>query len=94
MISFGKGSLCALLVCGLVLTAGVVTAQPGCDPLPAPPGAVIDVDPAQADQLRGIVAGAATGTTVLLHDGLYDLSDGDFSSRLSFNTSGVTLESV
>ncbi len=94
MISFGHGSLCTLLLCGLTLTAGVVAAQSGCDPLPPPQGTVIDVYPGAANQLRGIVAGAATGTTILLHDGLYDLSGGDFSYRLSFNTPGVILRSA
>jgi hypothetical protein len=94
MISIGKGPPAALLLCGLALAAAGVAAQPACDPLPAPQGTVIEVYPAQADQLRGIVAGAATGTTVLLHDGLYNLSGGDFSHRLSFNTPGVTLRSA
>jgi hypothetical protein len=94
MTSSGKGLISALLVCGLALTAGAVGAQLACDPLPAPQGTVIDVYPADADQLRGIVSAAATGTTVLLHDGLYELDDGDFSSRLSFNTPGVTLRSA
>ncbi|MGB3562193.1 MAG: hypothetical protein WBH85_05175 [Thermoanaerobaculia bacterium] len=94
MTSITRASVSALLLCGLTLTAGAVEAQSGCDPLPAPQGTVIDVYPAQADQLRGIVAGAATGTTILLHDGLYDLSGGDFSHRLSFNTPGVTLRSA
>jgi hypothetical protein len=92
--SLGKRPLSALLLCGLTLAAGRVEAQLGCDPLPAPQGAVIDVYPAQADQLRGIVAGAGAGTTVLLHDGFYDMSGGDSSFRLSFNTAGVTLRSA
>ena len=42
-----------LLLCGLTLTAGVVEAQLGCDPLPAPQGTVIDVYPAQATSCGG-----------------------------------------
>lgn len=94
MISLGKAPIPALLVCGLALAAGAAGAQPVCDPLPPPQGMVIEVYPADDDQLRGIVDGAATGSTILLHDGLYELSDGDFSSRLSFNTPGVTLRSA
>jgi hypothetical protein len=94
MITFGKSLPGILLSCGLLLTAGVVAAQPGCDPLPPPQGTVVDVDPDDAGQLRAIVAAAATGTTIRLSDGLYELDDGDFSSRLSFNTPGVTLRSA
>ena len=37
---------------------------------------------------------AVSGTTILLEDGTYDLLDGDFSSRLSFNAPNVTLRSL
>jgi hypothetical protein len=46
----------------------------------------------QADELRSIVGSAENGTTVLLHDGFYDMSDGG-SSQLLFDTPGVTLRS-
>ncbi len=36
----------------------------------------------------------SSGTTILLHDGTYDLSSGDGSSRLSFETANVTLRSL
>lgn len=65
-----------------------------CPPLEPPTGPVIEVLPSEAAQLRGIVAGAAAGTTILLHDGVYDMSHGDATSRLVFNTSGVTLRSA
>ena len=42
-----------------------------CAPLAAPTGTVIKVTPAQAAQLPGIVASAASGATVLLEDGTY-----------------------
>ncbi len=79
--------------CCLALAAAAA-AQPPCDPLPAPPGAVVDVYPAQAAQLRGTVAAAATGTTILLHDGTYDMSGGDSVYRLVFDTPGVILRSA
>ena len=69
-------------------------AQPACDPLPPPSGAVIEVTPGQAGSLAGIVAGAAGGTTILLRNGTYDLSGGDAASRLAFATPGVTLRSA
>ncbi|MEJ2084442.1 MAG: hypothetical protein P8Y44_02025, partial [Acidobacteriota bacterium] len=54
---------------------------------------MIEVDATQSGSLRGIVASAATGTTILLHPGVYDMSLGDASSRLVFDTPGVTLRS-
>jgi hypothetical protein len=69
------------------------SAQPPCAPLPPPAGATIEVVAAQTASLRAIVAGAASGTTILLHDGLYLLDDGDAASRLTFATPGVTLRS-
>ncbi|MBZ0113191.1 MAG: hypothetical protein K8J08_12060 [Thermoanaerobaculia bacterium] len=50
--------------------------------------------PNQADQLRSVVAGAATGTTILLHDGYYAMDQGDATSRLIFTVDGVTLRSL
>ncbi|MEN8163542.1 MAG: right-handed parallel beta-helix repeat-containing protein [Acidobacteriota bacterium] len=74
----------------LVAVAG---AQAPCDPLPPPVGEIVEVWPAQASTLRDQVAAAATGTTVVLHDGTYDLSCGDAGCRLVFQTPGVTLRS-
>ncbi len=61
-----------------------------CDPLPPPAGSVVHVYPAQASQLDALVAAAATGDTILLHDGTYDLH-GDY---LWFDTPGVTMRSA
>ena len=74
--------------------AGSALAQAPCPPLPPPSGATIEVLPAQADDLRAIVSTAASGTTILLHDGFYDMSGGDAVSRLVFTTPGVTLRSL
>jgi hypothetical protein len=76
------------------LAPGTARAQPSCPSLPPPAGATIEVTPGEADDLRAIVAGAATGTTILLHDGVYDMDAGDAVSRLVFSTSGVTLRSL
>jgi hypothetical protein len=61
-----------------------------CPALPPPAGNVIDVTPAQAQQLAGIVAGAESGATIRLADGVYAL-DGDL---LHFATPNVTLRSA
>ncbi len=79
---------------GTLIPTALVHAQQPCTPLPPPSGATVQVTPAQASQLRGIVAAAESGTTILLEDGTYDLSHGDGSSRLSFGTTGVTLRSL
>lgn len=76
------------------LALAPATGQPDCGPLPPPPGTVVAIGPSQADELRGAVAAAATGTTILLADGFYDMSGGDFVHRLSFDTAGVTLRSA
>lgn len=73
---------------------GTVQPPVGCDPLPAPTGTVVEVWPTDADTLRDTVLSAASGTTILLHDGLYALDGGDSSHRLSFYTDGVTLRSA
>jgi len=44
-----------------VLALGSARAQPSCPSLPPPGGATIEVTPGEADDLRAIVAGAATG---------------------------------
>jgi parallel beta helix pectate lyase-like protein len=61
-----------------------------CPPLPAPPGNVVDVTPAQAGQLAGIVGSAGSGDTIRLADGTYLLNGG----LLHFSTPGVTLRSA
>ncbi|MBI4602198.1 MAG: right-handed parallel beta-helix repeat-containing protein [Planctomycetes bacterium] len=68
--------------------------SPACETLPAPAGAVVRAGPQDADRLRSIVMGAATGTTILLEDGTYALDGGDASHRLHFGTPGVTLRSA
>jgi len=77
-----------------VLPAGTIYAQPSCPSLPPPGGATIEVMPEEADALRAIVAAAASGTTILLHDGVYNMDAGDNVSRLAFSTPGVTLRSL
>ncbi len=85
----------SLIASGLVLTLSAAAhGQPPCDPLPSGGGTVVQVGPAQADQLRDIVAAAASGTTVLLADGTYDMSGGDDGYRLTFEIPGVTLRSA
>ena len=69
------------------------SAQAPCDPLPPAGGDLVEVWPAQAPNLRTIVAAAESGTTILLHDGTYDLGCGDGGCRLVFDVSGVTLRS-
>jgi hypothetical protein len=87
----GLAARTSLVALALLPTAAL--AQRPCPPLPPPQGTVVEVFPAQASSLRGIVAGAASGTTILLHDGIYAMNLGDATSRLSFTTPGVTLRS-
>jgi hypothetical protein len=84
----------ALAVTGVMSVATPVRAQQSCGTLPPPSGPTIQVAPSQAGDLRGIVAAAEAGTTILLENGTYDLSNGDGSSRLSFDTANVTLRSL
>ena len=65
--------------------------QPPCTPLPPPSVTVIEVQPSQANELQALVAGAASGTTLLLHDGFYDMGGERY---LLFQTPGVTLRSA
>ena len=83
----------AVLVAFFLAAPEFVGAQAPCPALPPPTGPTIEVTPAEADDLRAIVAGAASGTTILLHDGDYDLSGGDSAHRLQFNTPNVSLRS-
>jgi hypothetical protein len=80
-------------ICCLLAVAQVTAAQTPCAALPPPAGTTVEVVASQADALRGIVAAAAGGTTILLHDGTYDMSGGDSNHRLVFDTPGVTLRS-
>jgi hypothetical protein len=79
-----------------VLGVGIAPAgaQIPCSPLPPPSGPVIEKYPADADNLRSTIAGATPGTTILLHDGFYDMSGGDSLHRLVFSTPGLTLRSA
>jgi hypothetical protein len=79
----------------IALTASIhAVAQIPCPPLPSPSGPVIEKWPTDAGDLRAVVAGAASGTTILLHDGFYDMSGGDSIHRLVFSTAGLTLRSA
>lgn len=60
-----------------------------CRRVPAPAGQVIDVRPAQAAELPGIVAGAPAGSTIRFANGTYPVSD-----SLVVNNRGVTLRSA
>ncbi|MBW2277789.1 MAG: hypothetical protein JRF63_09875, partial [Deltaproteobacteria bacterium] len=63
---------------------------PGCPPLDAPSGEVIEVDTSQTGELTSIVAAAQTGDTILFADGTYEL-DGVY---LWLDTPGVALRSA
>lgn len=67
----------------------------GCAPLPAPTGNVVNVTPAQANDLPSIVQNAPEGTTILLADGVYKMtSSGEAARRLQFRTPNVTMRSA
>ncbi len=78
----------------VLASVGIAAAQVPCAPLPPPVWPTIEKTPADAGDLRATIAGAATGTTILLHDGFYDMSGGDSTHRLVFSTPGLTLRSV
>jgi len=78
----------------LLFGGAIVSAQTPCAPLPPPAGPTIVKSPSDADNLRATILGAATGTTILLHDGFYDMSGGDADYRLWFLNPGLTLRSV
>ncbi len=84
----------AVTLAGVLAMASAAAGQPACDPLPAPSGTVVEVYPAGAGMLRDAVDAAASGTTILLHDGFYDMSGGDAGYRLAFDTPDVTLRSA
>jgi hypothetical protein len=83
-------SLVAIVAVAAAMFAlpAVVRAQPGCSPLPAPTGVVVDVTPSQVNSLQSILDGARPGDTIQLADGLYPLQQ-----TLAFRTPGVTLRS-
>lgn len=59
-----------------------------CAPWPEGQGPVVAVTPAQAADLPAIVAGAASGTTIALAPGTYDLS---FGAPIHVTTPGLTI---
>ncbi len=65
-----------------------------CEPLAPPSGGTISVTPSQARELKAIASNAVSGTTILLADGVYDLSGGDATCRIVFARRGVTLRSA
>ena len=75
----------ALAFCAVAAEA---RAQPGCSPLPAPSGVVVDVTPSQVGSLQSIADAARPGDTIQLSDGLYSLPE-----TLVLRTPGVTLRS-
>lgn len=87
------GLVAALAAFACFVTGRPLAAQGACPPLPAPAGPIIPLGPGQAGDLRQIVAQAASGTTIRLEDGYYDMGGGDYNSRLVFATPGVTLRS-
>ena len=60
-----------------------------CPPLASSSGTVLHVSPSDASTLPAILAGATSGTTVLLADGTYPLG-----GTLEFSTPDVTLRSA
>lgn len=65
-----------------------------CAPLPMATGEVIDVTPAQANDLPQIVRDAAAGATIVLAPGTYRIAaEGEANRRLQFHRMGVTLRS-
>ena len=72
---------------GETTTGGPIEGDP-CPPWPASNGAVIAVTPAQSGELKAIVEGAASGTTISFAAGTYDLSGG---APIHITTPGLTL---
>lgn len=61
-----------------------------CPAWPAAEGPVIEVTPAQSGELKAIIEGAASGTTIAFGPGTYDLSGGP----IHITTPGLTLRGV
>ncbi len=73
---------------------GLATAA-DCEPLEQLPADAIIVDPGQADDLPGIVQGAAEGATIALSAGTYTMTGADEASRrIQITKPGITLRSV
>jgi len=62
-----------------------------CEPMQMPAGNIIDVTPAQADQLGSIVLGVQSGDVIRLADGTYNVTAGVV---MNFSKPGVTLISA
>ncbi len=66
-----------------------------CAALAPPTGPTIVVTPDRAGELPSIVAGAASGTTILLADGTYRMpAGGEASRRIQIRTPGITLRAM
>ena len=80
---------------GVQSDAGIADSPPigsvACEPLEMPAGNVVDVTPAQADQLSSIVLAAQSGDVIRLADGTYPVSAGVV---MNFSKPGVTLISA
>lgn len=75
------------------LDASIPTGS-GCEPLPAPTGTIVNVDPSMAAALPGLVREAAAGTTFVLADGTYRIPGDEAARRIQIRASGVTLRSA
>jgi hypothetical protein len=88
MITIRKAE--TLLLASLVLgCASPAIAQSLCQAIPAPSGRIIDLTPAQAASLPGIVSNAQQGDTIRLSDGTYAVPQ-----TVLFRTPDVTLRSA
>lgn len=80
---------------GVQSDAGMADAPPigamACEPLAMPAGNIVDVTPAQANQLGSIVLAAQSGDVIRLADGTYPVSAGVV---MNFSKPGVTLISA
>lgn len=75
--------------------AGTPSSPSGCDPLPAPAGTLIEVDPSMSEQLAAIVRDAPANATIVLADGTYrSTASSESERRLIFRNAGVTLRSA
>lgn len=67
--------------------SGAAPSAEHCDPLPAPSGSVVEVSP--GGSIGSAISSAAAGTTILLTDGTYDVSQ----SPIWIDKPGITLRS-
>ncbi|MFN3202041.1 MAG: hypothetical protein ACE366_26785 [Bradymonadia bacterium] len=73
----------------------ISVSHPSCAPLAPPAGPTIQIGPANADTLPSTILNAASGTVIVLEDGVYTFSFQDEASRrLRFETPNVTLTSL